>query len=55
MRLQLQQLNGVMLLNEPFTPGIAIGFALIAAGSFFATRRVRGMRGVPAAFPEGAP
>src|SRR5438067_2346914 len=26
---------GVVLLNEPFTPGIAIGFALIAAGSFF--------------------
>src|SRR5438094_52467 len=46
---------GVMLLNEPFTPGIAIGFALIAAGSFFATRRVRGMRGAAAAFPEGAP
>src|SRR5438477_12254842 len=46
---------GVLLLNEPFTPGIAIGFALIAAGSFFATRRVRGMRGAAAAFPEGVP
>ncbi len=46
---------GVALLSEPFTPGIGIGFALIAAGSFFATRRVRGMRGAVAAFPEGAP
>jgi len=46
---------GVVLLNERFTAGIAIGFALIAAGSFFATRRVRGMRGAAVAFPEGAP
>src|SRR5438067_2325440 len=46
---------GVVLLNEPFTPGIGIGFALIAAGSFIATRRVRGMRRAVAAFPEGAP
>jgi len=46
---------GVLLLNEPFTAGIAVGFALIAAGSFVATRRVRGMRGPTAALPEAAP
>ncbi len=46
---------GVLLLNEPFTAGIAIGFALIIAGSFVATRRVRGMRTTAAVFPEGAP
>ena len=46
---------GVLLLNEPFTAGIAVGFALIATGSFFATRRTRGMRATAAAFPEGAP
>jgi len=46
---------GVLLLHEAFTAGIAIGFTLIAAGSFFATRRVRGMRTTVAAFPEGAP
>ena len=46
---------GVVLLKEPFTPGIAIGFALIMTGSFFATRRVRGMRGPTTALPEAAP
>lgn len=34
---------GVLLLQEPFTVGIALGFALIAFGSFVATRRARGM------------
>jgi drug/metabolite transporter (DMT)-like permease len=46
---------GVVLLNEPFTAGIGFGFALIAAGSFVATRRVRGMRGATPALPEVAP
>lgn len=32
---------GVLLLAEPFTVGIALGFLLIAAGSFVATRRRR--------------
>src|SRR6266508_750956 len=32
---------GVLLLVEPFTPGIAIGFLLILLGSFVATRRSR--------------
>src|SRR5207245_10122309 len=35
---------GVVLLNEPFTAGIAIGFALILLGSFLATRRGRPAR-----------
>lgn len=34
-------LLGVVLLGEPFTLGIAAGFALIALGSFVATRRTR--------------
>ena len=46
---------GVVLLSEPFTAGIAGGFALIVTGSFFATRRARGMRGATATLPEGAP
>ena len=46
---------GVLLLNEPFTVGIAVGFALIAIGSFVATRRVRGMGEPSTALPEGAP
>jgi drug/metabolite transporter (DMT)-like permease len=46
---------GVLLLNEPFTVGIAAGFALIAAGSFVATRRARGMPRPGAALPEAAP
>ncbi|MDP9393497.1 MAG: DMT family transporter [Actinomycetota bacterium] len=32
-------LLGVVLLDEPFTTGIAVGFALILAGSYLATRR----------------
>ena len=46
---------GVLLLNEPFTIGIAVGFALIAVGSFVATRRVGrsgGMRTPADALPE---
>jgi len=46
---------GVVLLSEPFTAGIAVGFGLIAAGSFVATRRGRGMSGADAALPEAAP
>lgn len=34
---------GVLLLQEPFTLGIALGFALIALGSIVATRRGRGL------------
>ncbi|MFN2521380.1 MAG: DMT family transporter [Candidatus Limnocylindria bacterium] len=34
---------GVVLLHEPFTVGIGVGFALIAFGSFAATRRARGL------------
>jgi len=37
---------GVTILGEPLTLGLAIGFALIAVGSFVATRRTR-----PAAAP----
>ncbi len=44
---------GVLLLNEPFTVGIALGFALIAIGSFAATRRVGGVPRRGAALPEG--
>jgi drug/metabolite transporter (DMT)-like permease len=36
---------GVALLGEPLTAGMAIGFALIALGSFVATRRSAGMTG----------
>ena len=43
---------GVLLLDEPFTVGIAAGFALIAIGSFVATRRARGMRAPTDALPE---
>jgi drug/metabolite transporter (DMT)-like permease len=43
---------GVLLLNEPFTVGIAAGFALIAIGSFVATRRARGMPTPAGALPE---
>ncbi len=39
---------GVLLLGEPLTPGIGIGFALVLAGSVLATRRSR-PPGVPAA------
>jgi len=34
-------LLGVVILGEPFTATIALGFALIALGSFFGTRRTR--------------
>ena len=46
---------GVLLLHEPFTVGIVLGFALIAIGSFVATRRPRGMPQPGGALPEGAP
>lgn len=46
---------GVVLLHEPFTVGLAAGFALIAIGSFVATRRPRGMPQPAGALPEGAP
>jgi drug/metabolite transporter (DMT)-like permease len=46
---------GVVLLNEPFTAGIAAGFALILAGSFLATRRARGMPRTGDALPEVTP
>lgn len=48
-------LLGVLLLREPFTIGLAAGFALIAIGSFIATRRSRGMRQPAPTLPEGAP
>jgi drug/metabolite transporter (DMT)-like permease len=32
---------GVLLLNEPFTAGMAIGFPLVILGSVLATARVR--------------
>lgn len=37
---------GVLLLHEPFTAGIGIGFALVLAGSVLATRRSPARRGV---------
>jgi drug/metabolite transporter (DMT)-like permease len=37
-------LLGVLLLNEPFTVGIAIGFPLILVGCFLATSRNRNRR-----------
>jgi len=43
---------GVVLLREPFTLAIAAGFALIAAGSFIATRRAPGMPAARGALPE---
>ena len=36
---------GVLLLNEPFTAGMAIGFPLVILGSVLATARVRGSAG----------
>ncbi|GAB2463769.1 EamA family transporter [Jatrophihabitans fulvus] len=44
-------LLGVLVLDEPFTLGIAIGFPLILVGSVLAARRARPPR---AATPEGA-
>jgi drug/metabolite transporter (DMT)-like permease len=41
-------LLGVLLLNEPFTVGIAVGFALVLTGSVLATRRRRGAPSDPA-------
>jgi drug/metabolite transporter (DMT)-like permease len=46
-------LLGVVLLNEPFTVGIAIGFPLILVGCFFATSRNRARR--PPTRPAGRP
>jgi drug/metabolite transporter (DMT)-like permease len=46
---------GVLLLHEPFTVALAIGFALIAVGSFLATRRARGMAQPGSALPEASP
>jgi drug/metabolite transporter (DMT)-like permease len=46
-------LLGVVLLGEPLTVGIVLGFALIAIGSFLATRRPRGMPQPGGALPEG--
>jgi drug/metabolite transporter (DMT)-like permease len=50
-------LLGVLLLNEPFTVGIAIGFPLILIGCFFATSRNRVRpqpTQSPGAIPQGA-
>ena len=41
---------GVLLLNEPFTVGMAIGFPLVIVGSVLATARVR--RAAPTERPE---
>jgi drug/metabolite transporter (DMT)-like permease len=46
---------GVLLLHEPFTAALAAGFALIALGSFVATRRARGMPRPADALPQAAP
>jgi hypothetical protein len=35
---------GVLLLNEPFTLGMAIGFPLVIVGSILATAKVRRRR-----------
>jgi drug/metabolite transporter (DMT)-like permease len=46
---------GVALLDERFTPGIALGFVLVLVGSFFATRPVRlppPMRAAPSSVCE---
>lgn len=46
---------GVVLLDEPFTMGIAVGFALVLVGSVLATRRSPVAAGPAAAqLPEGA-
>jgi drug/metabolite transporter (DMT)-like permease len=50
-------LLGVVLLNEPFTVGIAVGFPLILIGCFFATSRNRVRREPtqsPGAIPQAA-
>jgi len=38
---------GVLILGEPLTPGIVIGFPLVLAGSFLATRRAPTMESEP--------
>jgi drug/metabolite transporter (DMT)-like permease len=38
---------GVLLLNEPFTAGMAIGFPLVILGSVLATARARGRKDLP--------
>lgn len=45
---------GVLLLAEPFTVGIALGFVLIAIGSLVATRRTRRFEGI-ARLPDALP
>jgi len=45
-------LAGVTLLGEPFTPGTAVGFVLIIAGSWLATGPSRSRRAVHAAAPD---
>jgi drug/metabolite transporter (DMT)-like permease len=47
-------LLGVVLLNEPFTVGIAVGFPLILIGCFFATSRNR-VRPEPTQSPGAIP
>src|SRR5450432_2736454 len=47
-------LLGVLLLNEPFTVGIAVGFPLILVGCFLATSRNR-VSGRPVGQPEPIP
>ena len=39
---------GVLILAEPFTPAMALGFVLVIAGSVLANRR-------PASRPDGVP
>ena len=46
---------GVILLAEPLTIGIAVGFGLIALGSFVATRRSRGIAPAAGALSRGSP
>ena len=46
---------GVLLLREPFTAALAGGFALIAVGSFVATRRTRGIPATGGTLSEAAP
>lgn len=48
-------LLGVAILAEPFTPGMALGFVLVIAGSVLATRRPTGGGAAEAPGPEVAP
>jgi drug/metabolite transporter (DMT)-like permease len=43
---------GVIWLDEPFTAGIVVGFALVLFGSALATQRSRPRRRVVEAVPE---